>query len=187
MRFKVVIVGEADVGKTCIAQRASVGEFPERAKATVGAANCCIEVEVNGELISLNIWDTAGQERYRSLTQMYFTGASIAIAVFDITNLNSFKALPEFITMLKEKAGNGVKIILVGNKCDLTDRQIDIETAKEYQKEINASLYLETSAKTGAKINDLFRAVAEIAYSSIEKVQVDVIPPKKKKEGSSCC
>lgn len=190
MRVKVVIVGESDVGKTCIVQRASSGEFPEKAKVTVGAANCCLEVEVNGEMISLNVWDTAGQERYRSLTQMYFSGASIAIVVFDVTSAASFESLPEFVQMLKERAGPGVKMILVGNKTDLENRKIDVEKAKAYGQEINASLYMETSALSGFNINELFRAVAEIAYTSMEKSQAQheiVHTPKKDKGQGSCC
>ena len=171
MRIKVVVVGEADVGKTCIVQRAFHGKFPDEAKPTVGAANSVLEMNFENQTVTLNIWDTAGQEKYRSLTQMYFSGTAVAILVFDLTCRKSFDVLPEFVSLLKEKAGENVQMVLVGNKTDLTDRVIDEETSETYAKEIGAAFYIETSAKTGFRIDELFQRIAKLSITSEEKIK----------------
>ena len=192
MRIKVVVVGEADVGKTCIVQRAYHGKFPEEAKPTIGAGNVVLEINADNQTVILNIWDTAGQEKYRSLTQMYFSGASVGILVFDLTSRKSFDVLPEFVTLLKEKAGEKVQMVLVGNKADISERVIDEDIAENYAHQIGASFYIETSAKTGFRIDELFQRIAKLSITSEEKIKqldnpVFVQLDEDKKNKRKCC
>jgi small GTP-binding protein len=193
MRVKVVVVGEADVGKTCIVTRSSKNSFSEDIKPTIGAANSLLEVNVNGQTAVLNIWDTAGQEKYRSLTQMYFNGAGLAIAVFDITNKASFDVLPEFINLLKERAGPKIKFAVVGNKTDLPDRQVSSDVAEEFTASVGGSFYIETSALTGFRINELFQRIASLALESESEIKklsnpfVEQIEKTNQEEQSGCC
>ena len=193
MRVKVVVVGEADVGKTCIVTRASKNTFNNEIKPTVGAANSLLEVTVDGQTAILNIWDTAGQEKYRSLTQMYFNGAGLAIVVFDLTNKASFDVLPEFINLLKERAGPKIKFVVVGNKTDLPDRKISSEAAEEFTESVGGSFYIETSAATGFRVNELFQRIATLTLPSENEAKklnnptVELIERPPKKDEGGCC
>lgn len=84
--FKVVLVGNAGVGKTCLVRRFTQGMFPPGQGATIGVDFMIKTVEVEGEKIKLQIWDTAGQERFRSITQSYYRSAHALILVFDVAN-----------------------------------------------------------------------------------------------------
>ena len=84
--FKVILVGDSGVGKTCIVVRASKDYFQETAPSTIGFSFLKLNKNIEGQPIELLIWDTAGQERYKSIIQMYYRGAKAAIVVFDLTN-----------------------------------------------------------------------------------------------------
>ena len=162
-KVKTVLVGDAGVGKTCIAERIVKNEFNENTYATVGAANMTVNFKTATNEITFNIWDTAGQERYRSLTPMYFAGAQVAILVFDITSSLSFKALDSFFTLLQQKAPADCVYFLVGNKIDLGEkkRQVSKEEAENYRQKVGAQFYIETSAATGENVKELFSRIAD--------------------------
>ena len=112
-------------------------------------------------IVSMQIWDTAGQEKYRSLTPMYYRNAHAAVLVFDVTNKESYESLEQWATDLEEKTTTDIKIFIAGNKCDLENRQVSEEEAREFAFKHGAICYVETSAKTGNGVLELFTKVAE--------------------------
>ena len=151
---KVVIIGDSNVGKTCIIERLIHNSF-EVTKPTIGA--CHYEKKIND--INLDIWDTAGQERFRSMIPMYYKGTKSIIVVYDITDTVSFEGAKKWINEVNQNVKNA-SIILVGNKCDLEDnRKISREMSQLFAKENNYD-YIETSAKENININALFEIVS---------------------------
>jgi small GTP-binding protein len=127
-------------------------------------------------MVEFNIWDTAGQEKYRSLAPMYFTGAHLAILVFDITSRPSFQILDEFYDLLQQRAPEDCIYVLVGNKLDLDEgRQVGRQEAEEYRMRIGADYYFETSAIKGTNIKELFQTVAAAPGLVFEIDQLDYL------------
>ncbi|KAE9534297.1 hypothetical protein AGLY_008387 [Aphis glycines] len=110
--------------------------------------------------VRLQLWDTAGQERFRSLIPSYIRDSTVAVVVYDITNANSFHQTSKWIDDVRTERGSDVIIMLVGNKTDLTDkRQVLAEDGEHKAKELNV-MFIETSAKAGYNVKQLFRRVA---------------------------
>ncbi|XP_035665521.1 ras-related protein Rab-6A-like, partial [Branchiostoma floridae] len=110
--------------------------------------------------VRLQLWDTAGQERFRSLIPSYIRDSTVAVVVYDITNANSFHQTSKWIDDVRTERGSDVIIMLVGNKTDLSDkRQVSLEDGERKAKELNV-MFIETSAKTGYNVKQLFRRVA---------------------------
>uniref|UniRef100_A0A6Q2XTG0 RAB41, member RAS oncogene family n=1 Tax=Esox lucius TaxID=8010 RepID=A0A6Q2XTG0_ESOLU len=145
--------------------------------------------------VRLQLWDTAGQERFRSLIPSYIRDSTIAVVVYDITNLNSFQQTSKWIDDVRTERGGDVIIMLVGNKTDLADkRQVSVEAAERKARELNV-MYIETSAKAGYNVKQLFRRVAAALPgmdSTPEKSKEDMIdiklekPPEMAVTESSC-
>lgn len=170
MSSKTVIIGDAGVGKTCIAQRLIDGKFSENCEPTIGAANVRYTVHTSKRDVQFNIWDTAGQERYRSLAPMYFSGSNSAVIVYDITSHHSFDVLDEFVELLQQKAPEYCIYALVGNKLDLAEnREVSKEEAMNYSHKIGALFCLEVSAKTGESCAEIFQNLAECNELHIEE------------------
>ncbi|KAH0794455.1 small GTP-binding protein [Histomonas meleagridis] len=161
---KVILVGNAGVGKTSIIKRLTEDVFDNNSQATVGSSNAFYQVQnKNGEVVSMKIWDTAGQERYRSLIPMFFNDTGLAFIVFDLTNEDSFSAIESFYKLLEENAPKDIKYVLVGSKNDLQDvRKISSSVAQNYANTIGASFYSECSAKDGNGIKEMFKQAADI-------------------------
>ncbi|KAG1940852.1 ras-related protein Rab-6B [Pimephales promelas] len=120
--------------------------------------------------VRLQLWDTAGQERFRSLIPSYIRDSTVAVVVYDITNVNSFQQTTKWIDDVRTERGSDVIIMLVGNKTDLADkRQITIEEGEQRAKELSV-MFIETSAKTGYNVKQLFRRVAA-ALPGMESMQ----------------
>ncbi|KAH0630945.1 hypothetical protein JD844_004348, partial [Phrynosoma platyrhinos] len=122
----------------------------------------CLSASSSGwyQQVRLQLWDTAGQERFRSLIPSYIRDSTIAVVVYDITNLNSFQQTSKWIDDVRTERGSDVIIMLVGNKTDLADkRQITTEEGEQRAKELSV-MFIETSAKTGYNVKQLFRRVA---------------------------
>jgi len=174
--FKIVLVGNAGVGKTCLVRRFTQGVFPGGQGATIGVDFMIKTLTVNGIRVKLQIWDTAGQERFRSITQSYYRSAHSLILVYDISSQPSFDALPQWCRDIDQYGGvtSGDKAVnrnlfkvLVGNKCD-KDREVPTDIAEKFAEHNNFDLFMETSALQAENVEKLFREIAEIL---VEKSQ----------------
>ena len=190
---KVVIVGEAGVGKTSIMQVYSEGIFSANQSSTIGATCCEKDVVVNKIKYTVSIWDTAGQESYRTIVPMYFRGAAIAIVVFDIINKKSLDSVDFWVGTLKENLGQDVIISLCANKMDLdAERNVDDESILAASKNNHVPVFY-TSAATGIGISSLFdyclaqlSPVEEQIEESKEEVSVVKVDAKPFKQVKPC-
>ncbi|VDL17211.1 unnamed protein product [Hymenolepis diminuta] len=120
--FRVVMVGESSVGKTCFMYRFCTGDFYYNARATVGVDFKTKNMMIDGNVYTIEIWDTAGQEKYHSLARQYFRKCDGAILMYDVSNRDSFIGVREWVHMLEESCGDAyLPRVLVGNKTDLRD------------------------------------------------------------------
>eukprot|EP00096_Caligus_rogercresseyi_P010326 TRINITY_DN3719_c0_g1_i1.p1 TRINITY_DN3719_c0_g1~~TRINITY_DN3719_c0_g1_i1.p1 ORF type:complete len:243 (+),score=36.44 TRINITY_DN3719_c0_g1_i1:87-815(+) len=158
--FKVVLVGNAGVGKTCLVRQFTQGMFPPGQGATIGVDFMIKTLEIQGEKIKLQIWDTAGQERFRSITQSYYRSAHALILVFDVSNQPTFDSCPEWLREIEEYASPKVLKVLVGNKTDRDDREIPEEIGDDFAQRYSM-YYLETSAKSCDNVEKLFYEIAQ--------------------------
>ena len=187
---KVVLVGDAGVGKTCICERLTKDSFLDSTAPTIGAANFTVKIPTEKGNIEFNIWDTAGQEKYRSLAPMYFAGSQAAILVFDLTSEQSLSALDSFYDILLQRAPADCVYVLVGNKCDkTTERVVTRERAESYQSKFGAVFYIETSALTGEGVSDLFAQLATTSQLSLIEDDPDLVfsSPSTTTSSKGCC
>ena len=156
---KIVLVGDAGTGKTCIISR-FVNDSFQKSQMTTACPSFCtktISYPEYNKTINLDIWDTAGQEIYRAISKLFYKGACVGILVYDITSQKSFDSIKDYwYNELKENTESNIIFNVVGNKQDLyEEEQVKEEDAKEFAKSINAGFYL-TSAKRNINISDLF-------------------------------
>ena len=193
-KFKLVFLGEQSVGKTSLITRFMYDSFDHTYQATIGIDflsktmyrmkykkileldftnfwsffNFCFYLE--DRTVRLQLWDTAGQERFRSLIPSYIRDSTVAVVVYDITNVNSFNQTNKWIDDVRAERGNDVIIMLVGNKTDLADkRQVSIDEGEKKAKDLNV-MFIETSAKAGYNVKQLFRRVAA-ALRKVNRIQ----------------
>lgn len=161
--FKCIFVGESNVGKTSIIRRFVQGRFEEYAHCTIAAAFCKKSLEMNGCQINYEIWDSYSG-RFQWPSPMYFRGAKVAIAVFDITAKDSFEKLKEWIAKCKESTyENEMMIAVAANKCDLHSIcQVNMDEVREYTQEQDCVLF-ETSAKEDVNITEMFEEMGQRA------------------------
>lgn len=160
-QFKLVLLGNASVGKSCLVVRFAKDDFYEHQEPTIGAAFMTQSVNLPDSIVKFEIWDTAGQERYRSLAPMYYRGAAAAVIVYDITCKDSFDGAKSWVTEIQALQSPDIVIALAGNKDDLeASRVVDYEFVRQYAQD-NQILFMETSAKTGHSVNELFHEIAQ--------------------------
>lgn len=159
--FKIVLIGDAGVGKTCIVQRFKTGTWLETQGSTIGVDFCMKTVELDGKKIKLQVWDTAGQERFRTITQSYYRSANGVLCAFDVTQEGSFKNVSHWMEDIQKYCAPDVTKILIGNKTDLKDaRAVDANDAQSISEYWGMLEYIETSAKDNYNIEGVFRRVA---------------------------
>lgn len=164
---KLVLLGEAAVGKSSLVLRFVSNDFQENKEPTIGAAFLTQKCTVGERTIKYEIWDTAGQERFASLAPMYYRNAQAALVVYDITKPASFIKARHWVKELHEQAAQGITIALVGNKYDLVAedndseeslRKVSTEEGKALADE-EGLLFFETSAKSSHNVNEVFVAI----------------------------
>ncbi|CAL5322901.1 unnamed protein product [Camellia sinensis] len=129
--FKLLLIGDSGVGKSCLLLRFADDSYLDSYISTIGVDFKIRTVEQDGKTIKLQIWDTAGQERFRTITSSYYRGAHGIIIVYDITDQESFNNVKQWLNEIDRYASENVNKLLVGNKCDLTDnRAVSYDTAK---------------------------------------------------------
>jgi small GTP-binding protein len=164
--IKVVVAGKSATGKTSLVKRIYENTFDENEKATIGIGPYITTATAdNGDVYKVHMWDTAGQERFNSLVQSYFRGSCIVVLVYAINSDASFHELDKWLATVQKEAPEA-KIFLVGNKCDLSnkDRKVTTEQALAFCVERGLTSFRETSAKTIEGVHELF---AEMVHSMI--------------------
>ena len=146
-KYKIVFLGNQNVGKTSIIHRFIYETFEDNYQATIGIDFMSQKMFVEDKVIILNLWDTAGQERFKSLIPSYIKDSAVAIVCYDVTNAESFQSVDKWIEDAKAIREDDVLLILVGNKSDMeSTRQVTYDQGKEYAEKMNL-LFFETSAK----------------------------------------
>ena len=170
LTFKIIIIGEAGVGKSCLTLRITKNNFIEKYNPTIGFENHSLYFKKNEKIFKFDIWDTCGQETYRSLIKSYYQNTSLAILVYSIDDENSYNKLNMWLNDLKSFCDEKIKIFLVGNKIDLEDkRKISTEVGYKYYQKNNLNKFYEVSAKNGDNIKELFIEGAIILYNEYYK------------------
>eukprot|EP00043_Microstomoeca_roanoka_P015009 m.149713 g.149713 ORF g.149713 m.149713 type:complete len:210 (-) comp16161_c0_seq1:102-731(-) len=171
--FKFLVIGNANTGKSCLLHQFIENKFKSDSTHTIGVEFGSKVINCGGKSVKLQVWDTAGQERFRSVTRSYYRGAAGALLVYDISNRESFNALTNWLTDARTLASPDIVIVLVGNKKDLeADREVTFLEASRFAQE-NELMFLETSARTGENVEEVFLKCARTILSKIETGQLD--------------
>lgn len=172
--YKVVLVGDATVGKTHLLSRYVKGTLPKAPTATIGVefATRTIPLAVGGT-VKAQIWDTAGQERYRAITSSHYRRAVGALLVYDVTRQSSFQNCLKWLEELRQNAEPNIVIMLVGNKVDLTEkdptaRQVYYDNAIEFAKQ-HKLFFKEASAVTNFNVKPIFEHLLQEVYNQTSK------------------
>jgi small GTP-binding protein len=165
-RIRVVLCGDPSVGKSSIIKRFATGTFNDMIGETIAGAFHSQFVRHNGETIALEIWDTAGSERYHSVIPSFFRSASAVVIVYDVTARASFEAADYWMDFARTHAPEAARLFLVGNKADLfSSRDVFFEEAKSWADARKFESCVDTSAKTGEAIDNLFAMLADVPGS----------------------
>ncbi|KAI8332729.1 GTP-binding protein ypt1, partial [Choanephora cucurbitarum] len=159
--FKLLLIGDSGVGKSCLLLRFADDTYTESYISTIGVDFKIRTIELEGKTVKLQIWDTAGQERFRTITSSYYRGAHGIIVVYDVTDGDSFNNVKQWLQEIDRYAAEGVNKLLVGNKSDLVDKKVvDTNQAKEFADSLKIPL-LETSAKDSTNVEQAFLTMAK--------------------------
>ena len=173
--FKIMVIGEGAVGKTTLVNRYVTGTFERDYKTTIGSQFAVKLTHISPPEtdyaigIKQQAWDVAGQARFKAVRKMYYSGAAGVIVVFDVTRRRSFTELSKWIQESDESIGTRVPMIVVGNKTDLPDRAVPSDEAKRWAED-QGFLYMESSAKTGDGVADMFTVLAEVMWKEARRL-----------------
>ena len=202
--FKLIVIGDSGVGKSCLTTQAVRNNFMEFYQATVGFEFLTFNLRINSNVGKLQIWDTCGQEVYKSLISNFYRNCSLAIITYAINNKDTFKHAENWLNDLKNQSNPNVRVFLVGNKSDLEEeRAVNREEAEKFKEEKKLDIFMETSAKTGQNAKNIMLEAAKILYKdylkakqnlddgeeSIDEKRGDKLERKKprNKTGKKCC
>jgi Ras-related protein Rab-5C len=165
-KFRVVLLGEAGVGKTSLVRRYTENVFDEEYKQTIGTTFATKDIDVTGSdgtvrKVRLNVWDMGGQSTYRELRRQFMKGASAAIVVYDVTRPETFMAMNNWFESFREVCPAS-PVLISANKVDLLDKRMVPHEPGMMLRDWFQAEYFETSAKTGDAVNNVFTRIAEV-------------------------
>lgn len=170
--FKIIVIGDSGVGKSCLTTQAVRNNFEEFYQATVGFEFLTFNMRINNNVVKLQIWDTCGQEVYKSLISNFYRNSSLALILYAINNKETFQHAETWLNDLKNQSNPNVRVFLVGNKSDLeNERVISKEDGENFKKEKNLDKFIETSAKTGENARCVLLEAAKVLYKDYLKAK----------------
>jgi len=175
--LKIIILGDANVGKTCLLNRYVINRYLANYKSTIGVDFLTKDVTVNNRTVILQIWDTAGQERFHSLGNAFYRGADAIMLVYDISKRSTFDNLNiwfrEFCAVIPNP--ETLPVAVVGNKIDLPDnlRQVSTSVVKTWLYNHPQHLLYETSAKDNLGVIQVFTALAEVGVKNMSSIDLE--------------
>lgn len=175
-KYKIIFIGESDVGKSSIMLRFVKDSFDENINSTIGIDFSSKIIQYKGHNIKINIWDTAGQEKYNSIVNNYYKNVDGAIIVFDLNNQPSFdKMHKKWITKFKEECGKDKPFIIVGNKKDLDNTELNKENGEKIAKLYNTSFYQISARddKSSNIIDLIIKELIEQIYFSLNNRMIE--------------
>jgi len=165
--FKIIIVGEAGVGKSCLLRRFVDQNFTENYVNTIGVDFKVKTIELMGKTVKLNLWDSAGQERFRTIVNTYYRGAHGICLVYDITDPDSFLRLGNWLTDASEQADENAKKLIIGTKIDLeSNRKVSREAVRAFAERMSLTAY-ETSSKSGSNVESAFMSLTKLLLEEL--------------------
>ena len=187
--YKVLLLGDSTVGKTCFLMKYTDKTFQDIHMATIGLDYRLKSMKLkSGKSIKLQIWDTAGQDRFRAITKNYYKGSHGIILIYDITNIQSFENVKTWVNQIREEASPNVIIYIAGNKVDMeNERKVDKDDGEKLAEDLGFP-FVETSAKNGININETFEDLVERIDKVYGNIQQKPIKNKLyKAKGKKCC
>jgi Ras-related protein Rab-1A len=195
--FKLLLIGDSGVGKSCLLLRFADDTYTESYISTIGVDFKIRTIELEGKTIKLQIWDTAGQERFRTITSSYYRGAHGIIVVYDITDQDSFNDVKQWLQEIDRYACENVNKLLVGNKCDMTSkRAVETNVAQDYADQLGIP-FLETSAKSSTNVEQAFIKMAteiknrmgllQQSGTNPSSVRIGPSQPVQDRKSGGCC
>lgn len=169
INFKIIVIGNSGVGKSCLTLKATQDIFKEDFASTIGFQFFSFHVKINDKILKLQIWDTCGQEIYRSLITNFYRSTALAIICYSVTDKKSFEETEIWLKQVKSNSDPDCKVFLIANKIDLPDRVVSSEEGMDCKKEHGFECYMETSAKTGVNVRELFVNCALSLYKELPK------------------
>ena len=170
--FKIIVIGDSGVGKSCLTTQAVRNNFEEFYTATVGFEFLTFNMRINNNVLKLQIWDTCGQEVYKSLISNFYRNSSLALILYAINNRDTFVHAETWLNDLKNQANPNVKVFLVGNKSDLeNERVVSKEEGEKFKEEKKLDRFIETSAKTGENARSALLEAAKLLYKDYLKAK----------------
>ena len=191
--YKIITLGSYGVGKTCLLLKATsdIESFPNGYQCTIGVDFKTKILQHKEKGFKLVLWDTAGQERFFHINRLYYKDCNAAMLVYDVTNRESFERIIFFLNDFKNCSPGPYVFILLGNKKDCVDREVDYEEGKQMADTLGLC-FLECSAYTGENLEEVFVILIELIQeantTSRDTSQSIIITEKKKnKQVSKCC
>ncbi|KAG8461316.1 hypothetical protein KFE25_010503 [Diacronema lutheri] len=194
--FKLLLIGDSGVGKSCLLLRFADDTYTESYISTIGVDFKIRTIQLDGKTIKLQIWDTAGQERFRTITSSYYRGAHGIIVVYDVTDQESFNNVKQWLSEIDRYASETVNKLLVGNKSDLTSKKVvDYDVAKDFADGLQIP-FLEASAKSAQNVEQAFltmateiknRMASQPAAKAGNQQQVHIGKTQAIKKDGGCC
>ena len=186
--YKVLLLGDTTVGKTCILLKYTDKIFQETHMMTIGLDYRLKTMKLkSGKDVKLQIWDTAGQDRFRSITKNYYKGSHGIILIYDVTSLKTFENVKSWVSQIHEEISDKVVIYLVANKIDMeTERKVTTEEGVKLAEELGVP-FKETSAKSGINIDEIFDDIIERIDKEFRDIQKVTKNLSYQAKGRRCC
>eukprot|EP00128_Syssomonas_multiformis_P018466 Colp12_sorted_trinity150504_noHs@1113 len=172
--MKYIIIGDTGVGKSCLLLQFTDKRFQPVHDLTIGVEFGARMIDIDNKKIKLQIWDTAGQESFRSITRSYYRGAAGALLVYDITRRETFNHLTTWLEDARQHSNSNMVIMLIGNKSDLDARRaVSKEEGEQFARD-HGLIFMETSARTAANVEEAFINTAKQIYDKIQQGIFDI-------------